>query len=125
MHFLCRPETPRLPSQRSAQEYSPGPVPWETGKCPSPEKGRMNACRGDYECGREVNRSFTLITNFSPDHTSFTAQTFTSTRPASSPILRTSFSFRSVAMPDVFLGQLTHSIPAGASRRAYRGNCSF
>jgi len=60
-------------------------------------------------------RSFTLITNFSPDHTSFTAHTFTSTSPTSNPIFRTSFSLRSVATPEAFFGQLTHNIPAGAS----------
>ena len=70
-----------------------------------------------------VTRSFTRITNFSPDQTSFTAQTFTSTSPAGRPILITSFSPKSVTMPEAFLGQLTHSIPAGASRRANFGNC--
>src|SRR6266853_2796158 len=72
-----------------------------------------------------VGRSFTRITNFKPDHTSFTAHTFTSTSPANKPILRTSFSFRSVGTPEVFLGQLTQSIPAGANRRAKLGNRSF
>src|SRR5450631_1169729 len=70
-------------------------------------------------------RSFTRITNFRPDHTSLTAHTFTSTRAAAKPILLTSFSFRSVTTPEVFLGQLTHSIPAGAKRRENLGNCSF
>src|SRR5579862_10035090 len=63
-------------------------------------------------------RFFSRITNFSPDHTSLTAQTFTSTNPAAKPILRTSSSVRSVATPEDFLGQLTHSIPADARRFA-------
>src|SRR6476469_5123904 len=56
-----------------------------------------------------LTRSFTRITNFSPDQTSLTAHTFTSTRPAVKPILITSFSPRSVTIPEAFLGQLTHS----------------
>jgi hypothetical protein len=34
------------------------------------------------------------------------------------------FSSRSLATPELFLGQLTHIIPAGASPFAIRGNCS-
>ena len=40
------------------------------------------------------------------------------------PISRTTFSSRSVATPELFLGQLTHSIPAGASRLLMRSNSS-
>src|SRR6202167_2633302 len=67
-------------------------------------------------------RSFTRRTNFSPDHTSVTAHTFTSTNPASSPVSRTVFSSTSEARPELFFGQLTHNIPAGASSFASREN---
>ena len=60
--------------------------------------------------------SFTRLTNFNPDQTSETAQTFTSTSPDASPISRTTFSVTSVFTPELFFGQLTHSIPAGARR---------
>src|ERR1700722_11882883 len=60
-------------------------------------------------------RSFTRRTNFNPEQTSVTAQTFTSTRPAANPISRTACSSTSVGTPELFLGQLTQSIPAGAS----------
>src|SRR5208283_1388609 len=60
-------------------------------------------------------RSFSRRTNFRPDHTSVTAQTFTSTSPADNPIPRILFSSKSVATPELFFGQLAHSIPAGAS----------
>src|SRR5689334_10900993 len=79
-------------------------------------------------CEPAVNqplRSFTLRTNFRPDHTSDTAHTFTSTSPASSPIRRTSFSFMSVATPDVFFGQEIHNMPDGARRFASRTNSLF
>src|SRR5450631_4793819 len=67
-------------------------------------------------------RSLRRRTNFNPDQTSVTAQTFTSTRPAAKPISRTIFSFRSVATPELFLGQLTQKIPAGASSFEIRLN---
>src|SRR5437588_11199394 len=67
-------------------------------------------------------RSATRRTNFSPDHTSVTAHTLTSTRPAERPSSRTTFSSTSVATPELFLGQLTHSIPAVASPFARREN---
>src|SRR5258708_16046802 len=54
------------------------------------------------------------ITNFSPDQTSLTAQTFTSTKPASRPISRIIFSERSVATPEDFFGHEIHNIPEGA-----------
>jgi hypothetical protein len=66
--------------------------------------------------------SFTRRTNFNPDQISVTAHTFTSTSPASSPTPRTTSSVRSVATPELFLGQLTHSIPAGASSFAMQAN---
>ena len=71
---------------------------------------------------RVVTRSFTRRTNFSPDQTSVSAQTFTSTSPASSPISRTKFPSKSVATPELFLGQPTHNIPAGANAFAIREN---
>src|ERR1035438_6583987 len=67
-----------------------------------------------------VQRSFTRRTNFNPDQTTVTAHTFTSTKPASSPISRTLFSSTSVATPELLLGQLTHSIPGGASNLQIR-----
>ncbi|MGC1373840.1 MAG: hypothetical protein WA824_17030 [Candidatus Sulfotelmatobacter sp.] len=36
---------------------------------------------------------------------------------------RTSFSVKSVATPELFFGQLTHNIPAGASSLANWENC--
>src|SRR5208282_4011379 len=69
-------------------------------------------------------RFLTGITNFSPDQTSFTAQTLMSTRPALSPASRITFSVRSVETPELFLGQEIHSIPAGASAFAAAGNSS-
>src|SRR6266481_7810736 len=60
-------------------------------------------------------RFLTGITNFSPDQTSVTAQTFTSTRPTSSPLWRTTSPVRSVATPEAFFGHEIHSMPAGAS----------
>jgi len=70
-------------------------------------------------------RSLTRRTNFNPDQISVTAQTFTSTKPAASPISRTRFSSRSDATPELFFGQLTHSIPAGCSNFAKRRNSCF
>jgi hypothetical protein len=67
-------------------------------------------------------RSLTRRTNFSPDQISVTAHIFTSTSPASSPTPRTTFSSTSVATPELFFGQLTHNIPAGASLFAIREN---
>src|SRR5580700_9385119 len=69
-----------------------------------------------------AHRSFTRRTNFNPDQTSVTAHTFTSTSPAASPTSRTVFSSTSVATPELFLGQLTHSMPAGASSSLLRLN---
>src|ERR1700683_3825858 len=69
-------------------------------------------------------RSFTRRTNFSPDHTSVTAHTFTSTSPASRPIPRTRFSSKSEATPELFFGQLTHNMPDGASSFVNRENSS-
>src|SRR5215471_16795276 len=59
-------------------------------------------------------RSLTRITSFKPDQTSLIAQTLTSTTPAASAMSRITFSVRSVGTPDVFFGQLTQIIPAGA-----------
>ena len=55
----------------------------------------------------------TRRTNFNPDQTAVTAQTFTSTNPAARPMSRTMCSVRSVGTPELFLGQLTQSMPAG------------
>lgn len=63
-------------------------------------------------------RRATGITNFNPDQTSVTAQTFTSTSPVPSPRSRTTLSVRSVVTPELFFGQQIQSIPAGASARA-------
>src|SRR6185436_7269035 len=52
----------------------------------SPE-GRTTNWLGAQRFAR--GRSLTRITNFSPDQTSFTAQTVTSTSPASRPVSRT------------------------------------
>ena len=60
-------------------------------------------------------RFLTGITNFNPDQTSVTAQTFISTSPASNPLWRITSSVRSVTTPEVFFGHAIHSIPAGAS----------
>jgi hypothetical protein len=73
---------------------------------------------------RDPYRSFTRRTNFSPDHTSVTAHTLTSTNPASRPIPRTRFSSRSEATPELFFGQLTQNMPAGASSFVNRENSS-
>src|SRR5262249_7852728 len=62
-----------------------------------------------------LGRSFKRKTNFSPDHTSSMAQTFTSTIPFARPISRTIFSLRSLGTPEVFFGHDTQSIPAGVS----------
>lgn len=56
-------------------------------------------------------RSFVRKTNLSPDHTSSTAQTFTSTKPADKPKSRIIFSSKSVGTLEDFLGQETHNIP--------------
>src|SRR5208282_4571722 len=69
-------------------------------------------------------RFLTGITNFNPDQTSVTAQTFTSTRPASSPRWRITSSVRSVGTPELFLGHEIHSMPAGASAFAAGINSS-
>ena len=63
-------------------------------------------------------RSFTRITNFNPDQISLTAHTFTSTKPASSPIPRTSFSARSRGHTRTFL-RPAH--PQHAGRRELPG----
>src|SRR5260370_10280934 len=65
--------------------------------------------------GKFLGRAFSRITNFSPDHVSSIAQTFTSTSPKPSPVSRTRFSFRSVGLPEAFLGQAIHNMPAEAS----------
>ena len=52
--------------------------------------------------------SFSRNTNLSPDHTSSTAQTFTSTSPFFNPISRAMFSFTSVLIPEAPLGQEIH-----------------
>src|SRR5215467_953351 len=67
------------------------------------------------ELCRRFQRSFSRRKNFNPDQVSVTAHTFTSTKPTAKPISRTIFSSRSVTTPELFLGQLTHSIPAGPS----------
>src|SRR5689334_2861898 len=59
-------------------------------------------------------RSFKRYTNFSPDQVSSTAHTFTSTSPSPRPISRIKFSLRSVAFPEVFLGQEIQSEPLAA-----------
>ena len=68
--------------------------------------------------GRFLRRT----TNFNPDQTSLTAQTFTSTRPVASPMLRIIFSSKSDSTPELFFGQEIQSIPAGASFAAQSGN---
>lgn len=67
-------------------------------------------------------RSFSRRTNFNPDQMSVTAQTFTSTNPARRPTSRIASSLRSVTTPELFFGQLTHNIPAGASAFEIRRN---
>src|SRR5690242_2960453 len=62
-------------------------------------------------------RSFKRYTNFSPDQVSSTAHTFTSTSPSPRPISRIEFSLRSVAIPEVFLGQEIQSEPFAARHR--------
>lgn len=57
-------------------------------------------------------RSATLNTNFSPDHTSSTAHTFTSTSPLFRPKSLILFSSRSVGTLAAFLGHDIHNIPA-------------
>jgi hypothetical protein len=53
------------------------------------------------------------MTSFNPDHTSVTAQTFTSTRPMASASARTTSSVMSVATLAVRLGQEIQIMPAG------------
>lgn len=65
-------------------------------------------------------RFLTGMTNFNPDHTSVTAQTLTSTRPAASPLSRTASSVISVGTFELFLGHAIHSMPAGARAIAAR-----
>ena len=60
-------------------------------------------------------RSLRRYTNFNPDHVSSTAQIFTSTRPASSPILCTFANVRSVATPELFFGHAIQIIPFDTS----------
>src|SRR5437588_11234802 len=60
------------------------------------------------------HRSFNRYTNFSPDQTSSTAQTFTSTNPFLNPISRTTFSFKSVFTLEAPLGQEIQSVPASS-----------
>src|ERR1044071_2327872 len=58
------------------------------------------------------HQSLTRTTNFRPDHTSSTAQTFTSTSPSFNPKARITFSSRSVRILDDFLGQEIHNMPS-------------
>jgi len=62
------------------------------------------------------------ITRRSPDHVSSIAQTLLSTRPFASATSRTMFSVISVSTPELFLGQATHSAPAGSSAAESRSN---
>src|SRR5437016_12284848 len=61
-----------------------------------------------------LHRSFNRNINFSPDHTSSTAHTFTSTKPLLNPISRTTFSFTSVLTFDAPLGHEIQRVPAGS-----------
>jgi hypothetical protein len=72
--------------------------------------------------GREPATDLLRASRISPDQISVTAQTFTSTRPACKPISRTTLSSRSLFTSEDFLGQLTQSIPAGASNLLIRAN---
>src|SRR5262249_9224143 len=56
---------------------------------------------------------------------SVTAQTLTSTNPAASLISRTMVSLRAVGTLELFLGQPTQSIPAGARFSVTRPNSLF
>ena len=69
-----------------------------------------------------LGRSFRRKTNFSPDQTSSTAQTFTSTIPWAKPMARTTSSVRSLATPELFFGHEIQSIPAGVSFSAFFKN---
>src|ERR1700722_15315547 len=110
------------PSTRGARECTPVPFPerpesraHETPAPPCRIRSTPLAPCFLFPRAPPAHRSLTRRTNFNPDQTSVTAHTFTSTNPASSPTSRTMFSFRSVTTPELFLGQLTHNIPAGAS----------
>src|SRR5579871_6042677 len=59
-------------------------------------------------------RSSFRITNFNPDHTSSTAQTFMSTKPVGRTNSRITLSVRSLATPEVFLGHEIHTTASGA-----------
>src|SRR5207302_534659 len=74
---------------------------------------------------RARGRSFTGITNLSPDHTSLIAHTLTSTSPAARPRARTLFSSRSLTTPELFLGHATHNMPAGSSLLLHGGKLFF
>src|SRR6185437_11641369 len=56
-------------------------------------------------------RSLIRKTNFKPDHTSSTTQTFTSTSPLRSPISRAMFSFKSVGTFEAPFGHEIQSEP--------------
>src|SRR4051812_10355504 len=71
---------------------------------------------------RIFGRSFRRKTNFRPDHVSSIAQTFTSTSPPANPSSRTTFSFKSLLIPDAFFGQEIQSMPSGLSFAAAREN---
>ena len=60
-------------------------------------------------------RSATRITCFRPDQISSIAHTLTSTRPWARANSRTTFSSRSVAIPEDRFGQAIHSAPAGVA----------
>src|SRR5882757_9770868 len=66
---------------------------------------------------RTAHRCSFLITSFSPDHTSSTAQTLTSTSPIGSAMARTVSSVMSVGTFDNFFG---HDTQMAASRRIRR-----
>jgi hypothetical protein len=67
-------------------------------------------------------RSRSRRTNLSADQVASTAQTFTSTSPSSNPTVRTMFSVRSLATPEVFFGQEIQSMPLDASLSRSPGN---
>src|SRR6266568_2777569 len=70
----------------------------------------------------EDQRSLFLMTSFSPDHVSVTAQTLTSTNPSGSATARIESSVTSVATPDDFFGHEIQTKPAGSSASLKRGS---
>ena len=69
-------------------------------------------------------RSRSRHTKRRPDQVASIAQTLLSTRPCARPNSRTTFSFSSVATPELRLGQATQSPPAGCSAAASGAKCA-